>query len=198
MTFEGRETTFGQLDRRASRVANGLLATCATAQARVAVLDKNSDQFFELLFGAAKARDVLVPVNWRLAPAEIAYIVNDAEAEVLFVGEEYVATRRAAPARAADGEADHRAGRRPPGVGGVRRLAGPPGERRSAPGHARRRRRAPASTPAARPATRRAPRSPTTTSWRRWPLPASGTTAPPRASTWPACRSSTSPVASSV
>jgi acyl-CoA synthetase (AMP-forming)/AMP-acid ligase II len=92
MTFEGRETTFGQLDRRASRVANGLLATCPTAQARVALLDKNSDQFFELWFGAAKARDVLVPVNWRLAPAEIAYILNDAEAELLFVGEEYVTT----------------------------------------------------------------------------------------------------------
>ena len=92
MIFEGRETTYGQLDRRASRVANGLLATCSTSQARVAVLDKNSDQFFELLFGATKARDVLVPVNWRLAPAEIAYIVNDAEAEILFVGEEYVDT----------------------------------------------------------------------------------------------------------
>jgi acyl-CoA synthetase (AMP-forming)/AMP-acid ligase II len=90
MTFEGRETTYGQLDRRASRVANGLRATCTSAQARVALLDKNSDQFFELLFGAAKARDVLVPVNWRLAPAEIAYILNDAEAELLVVGEEYV------------------------------------------------------------------------------------------------------------
>ena len=89
MTFEGRETTYGQLDRRASRVANGLLATCSTSQARMALLDKNSDHFFELLFGAAKARDVLVPVNWRLAPAEMAYIVNDAGAEVLFVGEEY-------------------------------------------------------------------------------------------------------------
>ncbi|HZO25058.1 MAG TPA: AMP-binding protein [Chloroflexota bacterium] len=92
MTFEGRETTYGQLDRRANRVANGLLATCATTQARVAVLDKSSDSFFELVFGAAKARDVLVPVNWRLAPVEIAYVVNDAEAEILFVGEEYVET----------------------------------------------------------------------------------------------------------
>ena len=90
MTFESRQTTFGQLDRRASRVANGLLAACSTVQARVAILDKSSDLFFELWFGAAKARDVLVPVNWRLAPPEIAYILNDAEAEVLFVGDEYI------------------------------------------------------------------------------------------------------------
>jgi long-chain acyl-CoA synthetase len=90
MTFEGRETTYGQLDRRSSRVANGLLATCSTQQARIALLDKNSDLFYEVLFGAAKARDALVQVNWRLAPAEMAYIVNDAGAEVLFVGEEYL------------------------------------------------------------------------------------------------------------
>jgi acyl-CoA synthetase (AMP-forming)/AMP-acid ligase II len=89
MTFEGRETTYGQLDRRASRVANGLLASCPTPQTRVALFDKNSDVFYEVLFGAAKARAVTVPVNWRLAPAEIAYIVNDAMAEVLFVGQEY-------------------------------------------------------------------------------------------------------------
>src|SRR5205823_14582100 len=86
--FEGRQTTYGQLDRRASRVANGLLARDAAPQTRVALLDKNSDQFFEVLFGAAKARAVTVAVNWRLAPAEIAYIVNDAMAEVLFFGEE--------------------------------------------------------------------------------------------------------------
>jgi long-chain acyl-CoA synthetase len=89
LTFQGRETTYGQLDRRASRVANGLLASCPTPQTRVALLDKNSDQFYEVLLGAAKARLVTVPVNWRLAPAEIAYILNDAMAEVLFVGEEY-------------------------------------------------------------------------------------------------------------
>jgi long-chain acyl-CoA synthetase len=35
------------------------------------------------------ARDVAVAVNWRLAPAEVAYIVNDARAEVLFVSEEF-------------------------------------------------------------------------------------------------------------
>ena len=68
----------GELSRyhaavRPERVANRLLATCAGPQSRVAVLDKKPGSFFELVFGAAKARDVLVPVNWRLAPVEIAY-----------------------------------------------------------------------------------------------------------------------------
>ena len=61
ITFEGHETTYGQLDRRANRVANGLLAACSTTQARIAVLDKNSDQFFELLIGATcKLEDELM------------------------------------------------------------------------------------------------------------------------------------------
>src|SRR6266852_2925307 len=88
MTFQGRETTYGQLDRRASRVANGLRAISPTPDTRIASIAKNSDVFYEVLFGAAKARDVTVAVNWRLAPAEVAYIVNDALAEVLLVGEE--------------------------------------------------------------------------------------------------------------
>jgi fatty-acyl-CoA synthase len=56
---------------------------------------KNSDQYFELLYGAAKARVILAPVNWRLAPAEIAYIVNDCRAQVLFVGPEFIDVVRA-------------------------------------------------------------------------------------------------------
>ena len=37
-----------------------------------------------------KANVVLVGINWRLAPPEITYILNDAQVEVLFVGAEYV------------------------------------------------------------------------------------------------------------
>ncbi|HYD07526.1 MAG TPA: AMP-binding protein, partial [Reyranella sp.] len=87
--FEGRTTSYGALDRAASQVANALIAEGVRPQARVAHLDKSSDQFFELLFGVAKANAVMVSVNWRLAPPEVLHIVNDAEAEILFVGEEY-------------------------------------------------------------------------------------------------------------
>jgi acyl-CoA synthetase (AMP-forming)/AMP-acid ligase II len=57
---------------------------------RIAVLDKNHDSFFEIWFGVAKAKAVMVPVNWRLAAPEIGYLVSDAQAEVLFVGSEYL------------------------------------------------------------------------------------------------------------
>jgi len=87
--FDGRATTFEELDRRASRIAHGLRALGLRPQSRIAYLGKNSDRFFELVFGAFKANVVTVSVNWRLALPEIVYIVNDAGCEVLFVGAEY-------------------------------------------------------------------------------------------------------------
>jgi acyl-CoA synthetase (AMP-forming)/AMP-acid ligase II len=89
MVFGDRQTSFAELDRRASQVANGLLAEGLKPQTRIALLDKNSDSFFEILFGSAKSNTVLVPINWRLAQSEVAYIINDAAAEILFVGAEY-------------------------------------------------------------------------------------------------------------
>jgi acyl-CoA synthetase (AMP-forming)/AMP-acid ligase II len=89
--FEGQRISYETLDRRASQVAQGLIAAGANPQSRVAVLAKNGPDFFELWFGAAKAGVVLVPVNYRLAPPEIAYVVNDAAAELLFVGADFYA-----------------------------------------------------------------------------------------------------------
>jgi long-chain acyl-CoA synthetase len=87
--FEGKKITYATLDRRASKVAQGLISADVPPAGRVAVLSKNVPAFFELWFGAAKAGAVLVPVNFRLAPPEIAFVVNDAEAELLFVGADF-------------------------------------------------------------------------------------------------------------
>ncbi len=90
--FAGHDITYAELDLQASRVANGLIAEGVGRASRLAILDKNHDSFFEIWLGAVKANAVLVPVNWRLAPPEVRYVVNDAQAEVLFVGQEYLGT----------------------------------------------------------------------------------------------------------
>ncbi len=77
LTFEGRDSRYAALDANASRVANGLIAAGIAAGDRIAFLGKNSDLYFEYWLGAAKAGVVLVPVNWRLAPPEVAYILAD-------------------------------------------------------------------------------------------------------------------------
>jgi acyl-CoA synthetase (AMP-forming)/AMP-acid ligase II len=87
--FEGRQITYGELDRRTNQVANGLIAEDVRPQARIAYLSKNAPAFFDLWFGAAKADVVLVPVNFRLAPPEAAYVIDDAGAELLFVGADF-------------------------------------------------------------------------------------------------------------
>jgi acyl-CoA synthetase (AMP-forming)/AMP-acid ligase II len=93
--FEGRQTTFAEFDKLTNRVANGFEALDLRAGERVAYLGKNSDFYFELLIGAMKANVVMTPVNWRLAAPEIAFIVADCKAPVLFVGPECVAQARA-------------------------------------------------------------------------------------------------------
>lgn len=87
--FEGRTTSFLQFNAHANQVANGLKAAGVRPGTRISYLGKNSDRYFEVLFGAAKAGAVMAPVNWRLAPPEIVYIINDCRAEVLFVGPEF-------------------------------------------------------------------------------------------------------------
>ncbi|HEV2547693.1 MAG TPA: fatty acid--CoA ligase [Stellaceae bacterium] len=89
--FEGARISYAMLDRRANQVANGLAAERIAPGTRVAILAKNTPPFFELWFGTCKSGAVLVPVNFRLAAPEVAYVVDDAEAELLFVGADYYA-----------------------------------------------------------------------------------------------------------
>ena len=94
LSFEGRDTRFAEFDRNTNRVANALLADGVAAGRRIAYIGKNSDHYFEALIGAAKMGAVMTPIGWRLAPAEIAYIIADAGAALVFVGPEVIGHAR--------------------------------------------------------------------------------------------------------
>jgi len=96
LSFEGRVTTYAELDRHTNQVANGLIAAGVKRGEAIAYLGKNSDHYFELVLGAAKAGAVIAPIGWRLAPGEVAYILDDTQAKELFVGPELVECARAA------------------------------------------------------------------------------------------------------
>ena len=85
-----RRLTWRQLLDRSGQVANGLRASGVGSQDRIAFLDKNGIEHFEVFFGAGLLNAVCVDVNWRLAPPEVAYIVNNAESKVLVVGPDFV------------------------------------------------------------------------------------------------------------
>lgn len=87
IVFEGERLSYAELDRRSSRVANTLIAAGLKPGGRVAHLGKNTLAYFELLFGVAKAGGVMVGINWRLAPPEVRFILEDADAHILFADE---------------------------------------------------------------------------------------------------------------
>lgn len=90
LTFEGRNTSFAQLDANANRVARGLIGSDLPAGGRIAFLGRNSDLYFEYWLGAAKAGLVLVPINWRLAPPEVAYILDDCKPKLVLADPEFI------------------------------------------------------------------------------------------------------------
>jgi long-chain acyl-CoA synthetase len=89
MVFEGGVTTWGELDERSSRLANAFRSMGVGNQERVVFIDKNGPAYFETAFGVAKLNAVLVAANWRLAPPEMAYTINDAQAKVVVVGPDF-------------------------------------------------------------------------------------------------------------
>jgi len=89
MVFGDEKTTYREFDQQSNQAGNGLLGFDVPRQGRIAVMAKNSADQFVLIFGAVKAALVMVSVNWRLAGPEVAYIINDSGAEILFVGEEF-------------------------------------------------------------------------------------------------------------
>jgi long-chain acyl-CoA synthetase len=90
LEFEDRSVTFAELSERAKRVAQALAGVGVGEGDRVAFIDKNGVEWFEVTFGLALLGAVNVSVNWRLAPPEMAQIIDDARAEVVIVGPEFV------------------------------------------------------------------------------------------------------------
>ncbi|MCC6924664.1 fatty acid--CoA ligase [Novosphingobium sp.] len=93
LAMEGDDLAFsyGDLEDATARVASALLAAGVKKGERVAWLGKNSATYFTLFFGAARAGIVMVPVGWRLAEPEAAFIIDNAEARILFLGEGFEA-----------------------------------------------------------------------------------------------------------
>src|SRR5437660_8450920 len=74
------------MNRTSSELAAGLVGELNVEPGdRVAILDKNSDDYIELLFALDKAGAVACPVNWRLTSNEVATVVADAEPKALVV-----------------------------------------------------------------------------------------------------------------
>lgn len=89
LVFGDRRTTTAELDQYANQVANGLLTLGVMPEERIAILDLNSDQFYEIWLGASRVGAVLSPLNSRVSAKEAAQIIGDCNPRVLFIGPEF-------------------------------------------------------------------------------------------------------------
>lgn len=86
----GRERfTYSQFAERAGRLAGALRTIGVKPGDRVAFLSTNCHRLLEAYFGVLEAGAVLLPLNIRLTPEELAYILNNAEAKVLFLEKDF-------------------------------------------------------------------------------------------------------------
>src|SRR5205823_8356375 len=79
-----RSWTYAELDARSDELAAAL-----SHGERVSTLTGNTGEHVALMFACAKAGAILHPISWRLAPAEIAYQLYDAEPSVFLVEDEH-------------------------------------------------------------------------------------------------------------
>jgi acyl-CoA synthetase (AMP-forming)/AMP-acid ligase II len=79
-----RRVSYAEAQALANRIANALVAKGLEPGDRVALLSKNSIEHALWYYACSKCGVVPVPLNFRLAPPEWSYIVNDAGAKLLF------------------------------------------------------------------------------------------------------------------
>ncbi|MGE0764012.1 MAG: class I adenylate-forming enzyme family protein [Bdellovibrionales bacterium] len=85
----GREFSYQLLYRWSVHLARHLQSAQVKAGDRVAILSKNHWVFLPLFFACQRLGAALVPINFRLAPREVAHILNDCKPELFIHAEEY-------------------------------------------------------------------------------------------------------------
>jgi acyl-CoA synthetase (AMP-forming)/AMP-acid ligase II len=82
--------TYEQFADRAARLGGGLKNAGVKPGDRAAFLSMNCHRLLEAYYGVLEAGAVLLPLNVRLASQELAYILNDSGAKVLFLEKEFL------------------------------------------------------------------------------------------------------------
>ena len=88
LVHDGQRTTYGELDALTNRYARALRASGAQTGDRILFLGKNSFDYFLAMYGTAKAGACFVPLNWRLAPVELAAVILNADSRLAIVERE--------------------------------------------------------------------------------------------------------------
>ena len=94
----GERLTFRQLDESAARLASSLSVLGVRKTSHVAALMTGGPEFFFLWFALLRLGAVLVPINDKYTPGEVAYVVNDSDAQFLIASDALLEVARTAEA----------------------------------------------------------------------------------------------------
>src|SRR4051812_9354573 len=83
-SWHGRTLTYGELDERTDRLANGLLGAGLAPGDTVGAWMEDGHEYFEVYLAAAKAGLITVPVNARFKSEEARYALERADVRALF------------------------------------------------------------------------------------------------------------------
>lgn len=88
----GRCWTYAQSDQMVNRLGNLLLERYGICRGdRIAILSQNEPEYVFLFFAVQKIGAILVPLNFRLTPRELGYVLSDADPQLFLYQQEYVA-----------------------------------------------------------------------------------------------------------
>ncbi len=83
LRFLGRTTTWAELDRRVTALAAGFRRLGVGFGDRVMILMLNRTEFIESMLAANLLGAIAVPVNFRLTPPELAFLVGDCHSRIV-------------------------------------------------------------------------------------------------------------------
>lgn len=87
--FNDIRLTHKQYKEKCDQLAAGLIDSGVKKGDRLGVLAHNSEEFMILFGAAAKIGAIILPVNWRFAPDEVKYVLNDCTPKMVFAGADY-------------------------------------------------------------------------------------------------------------
>jgi fatty-acyl-CoA synthase len=87
---EGTPYTYRELNRRINRLSRFFLHLGLKKGGRVGVLLRNCKQYIEIFFALSKIGGILVPLNWRLTPSELEFILRDSGADMIIFETEFI------------------------------------------------------------------------------------------------------------
>jgi acyl-CoA synthetase (AMP-forming)/AMP-acid ligase II len=84
MGLAGTASSYAELDERSLRLANALRSWGLRRGDGIVILMENNAEYLEIAWAAQRSGLYYTAVNWHLHPSEVAYIIHDCEARVLF------------------------------------------------------------------------------------------------------------------